>query len=202
MTTTALDSITAHRPGRPRPGRFIAALVLALATAPAMAADSWHIDHDDSVLGFSGTQQGGEFEGRFEAFSAEMRFSPDDLDDSGFEVSIDVGSITTGSRRRDRELPGEDWFAMDRFPEATFLTREIREDGDGFEAVGELTIREHTREVVLPFQWTTDGNRATMTGETRIDRTSFGVGQGEWADADAVGHMVTVVVDLRLQRAD
>jgi hypothetical protein len=35
-----------------------------------------------------------------------------------------------------------------------------------------------------------------MTGKAVLDRTTFGVGQGEWAAPNPVAHAVTVTVDL------
>lgn len=176
-------------------------LMTLLATAPALGADAWSIDHDQSDLTFEATQQGGSFEGYFGSFSADMRFAADDLDNSAFDVTVDVTSIDTGSRQRDRELPKSDWFAFDAFPKATFKTSEIRETAEGYEAVGELRIRESAHEITLPFTWDTEGDTAEMAGAVTIDRTRYGVGQGDWTDPDAVGHGVTVQVDLTLSRA-
>lgn len=177
------------------------ALLAAMAASPAFAADSWNILHDDSSLTFEATQQGGTFDGGFDRFEADMRFSADDLAGSRFDVTVDVTSIHTGSSQRDRELPKDNWFHFDEYPEATFRTTEIRSAGDGYEAVGELTIRGNTHEIVLPFTWETEGDRARMDGEVTIDRTRYGVGQGDWEDPDAVGHEVTVIVELTLERA-
>ena len=175
-------------------------LMALLMTSPAIAADAWTIEHDQSHLTFEATQQGGTFEGYFGTFSAELRFSADDLENSGFDVTVDVTSIDTGSSQRDRELPKSDWFAFDAFPKATFKTSEIRETAEGYKAVGELRIRDAAHEITLPFTWDTADDRAEMVGAVTIDRTRYGVGQGDWTDPDAVGHSVTVQVDLTLSR--
>ncbi len=183
--------------------RLIALPLLAFVVSPVAAATDWDVQYEESRLGFTATQQGGEFDGRFRAFDATMRFSPDDLAGSGFDVTIDVTSITTGSGDRDEQLPAQEWFYFERYPEASFVTREIRAvDGGEFayEAVGELTIRGNTHEVVLPFDWRIDGEMANMEGRVAIDRTRYGVGQGEWANGDTVGREVTVEVDLTLEK--
>lgn len=177
-------------------------LTALLAASPVLGADTWSINHDESDLTFEATQQGGTFEGYFGEFTADMRFSADDLENSGFDVTVDVTSIDTGSSQRDQELPKSDWFDFDDFPEATFNTSEIRETADGYEAVGELRIRDAAHEITLPFTWNTDGDAAQMQGEVTIDRTRYGVGQGDWTDPDAVGHDVRVKVDLTLTRAE
>ena len=69
-----------------------------------------------------------------------------------------------------------------------------------FEARGHLTIRDVTRDVLLPFTFTpaADGQHATLAGGTTIRRLDFGVGQGEWTDTTWVGNEVKIHFDLRL----
>ena len=112
-------------------------------------------------------------------------------------VVIDMASAETGSAERDGALQGADWFAASRFPQARFETTSLRSlGGDRFEAEGLLTIRDVTRTVVLPFvlQPVADGVRAR--GELTIDRTTYGVGQGQWADPRWVALPVAVRFDL------
>jgi polyisoprenoid-binding protein YceI len=53
----------------------------------------------------------------------------------------------------------------------------------------------------LPFRLTIDGDRATVAGVTSLDRTAFGVGQGEWASSDQIPAKVSVRIDLKAVRA-
>lgn len=187
---------------RLRLGFMLGLGVAGFVSGTASAATEWTIIHADSRLGFEATQQGGEFEGRFESFSADMRFSADDLAASRFDVRIDTASVETGSAQRDSALPDDEWFNVDAFGEATYVADKIRATGDGYVAEGTLTIRDNSHPVALPFTWQVDGDRAMMDGAVVIDRTRFGVGQGEWSDPSVAGHEVRVVVDLTLSKAD
>lgn len=181
---------------------LIACVVLVLAV-PAGASE-WRVEHEASELAFAATQDGSRFEGRFRRFQAGMRFDPADLDSSRFDVTIRTASATTGDAQRDRRLPRVAWFHSDAFPEARFETRSIR-PGEGayaYRAVADLTIRDTTRRIVLPFDWSGDGDTAVMEGQVTLDRTEFGIGQGQWAACSTVSCQVTVMVDLRLQRQD
>ena len=180
--------------------RWLLIAALGLAITPA-SAEQWTIDHDNSRLGFVGVQSGAEFTGEFETFSAVMRFDPDNLAASSFDVSIDVTSFNSRSSERDSTVSGKDWFWFSQFPEATYKTESIRKTGpDQYEADGKLTIRTKTRSVGLPFTWVIDGDTATMTGETTLVRTHFDVGKGEWRSGKTVGLKVDVQVDLKLTR--
>ncbi len=53
-----------------------------------------------------------------------------------------------------------------------------------------------TRPVVLPFTLVITGNTAKMNGQLVLDRTAFGVGQGQWRTGSTVATQVTVTVNL------
>ncbi|MGF1527752.1 MAG: YceI family protein [Candidatus Competibacterales bacterium] len=181
-----------------RVAAVVAALGSATAASPALA-ESWQIDHDQSALRFVFSQEGSGVEGEFRDFSAEMVFDPDDLANSGFDVTIDVTSVDTGLVDRDELLAASDWFGFDDFPKARFVTKRFEALGDHrYRAVADLTIRAITQEVELPFTWTVDGGTAEMDGETVLDRTRFEVGTGEWSSDETVGFEVEVKVDLTL----
>ena len=178
--------------------RLLMTVLLAL---PGLTlASDWQIQHDNSRLGFVGTQSGAEFKGEFERFEADMRFDSDALDASGFDVRIDVTSFNSRSSDRDSTVSGKDWFWFSRFPEARYTTTSIRRTGpDQYEADGQLTIRDKTHDVRLPFRWVIDGDTATMVGQTTLLRTRFDVGTGEWRSGKTVGLQVDVLVDLTLK---
>jgi len=179
-----------------------AAAAAVLFTGHASAATTWNVVQDQSRLGFTATQQGGEFDGQFQRFKADMRFAADDLAHSRFDVTVDIASVDTGSRQRDRYLPGGEWFDTDQYPKATFETTSFQHvDGDRFKAEGKLTIKGNTHPITLPFTWTTQGDAARMEGDVTLDRSNYKVGTGEWAAGDTVGLNVDVHVRLKLERA-
>lgn len=164
-------------------------------------ASAWHVNHADSRVAFTGTQQGGEFTGRFRHFDADIRFAADALPQSRIEVRVDVTSLDTGSSRRDRALAGPDWFDFARYPQARFTSESIRAASDGrYQAKGQLTIKGTTRETTVPLSWRREGDSASLEANFTIDRTAFGVGQGQWASTDTVGRSVRVDATLSLQR--
>lgn len=179
---------------------LVALVVAATWSVPALASD-WAIDHSNSRLGFVGTQSGAEFTGEFEQFEAVMRFDPENLEASGFDVTIDVTSFNSRSGDRDSTVAGKDWFWFKKFPAATYKTESIRNTGPNtYEAVGVLTIRNKSQTVPLPFTWVIDGDTATMDGDTTLTRTNFDVGTGEWRSGKTVGLQVDIQVDLKLTR--
>lgn len=171
--------------------------VMLTAGLPVQAADQWNVVGDKSAVEFTGTQLGAEFTGEFEAFTANITFSPDDLAGSSVEVLIDIASANTQSADRDSQIVAPDWFDAAQWPTAKFVTKSFTETSAGkYEAVADLTIRDVTREVVLPFDLVITDRTAEAVGSVTIKRTDFGVGQGQWTDTSQVGDDVTIKVTI------
>ena len=90
---------------------FRLALALGLFAAPlaAQAAD-WTVDPAKSRIGFSGTQVGAPFKGRFTRYDARIDFDPAKPEAGKAVVLIDLTSAETGDKQRDEALPQADWF--------------------------------------------------------------------------------------------
>ena len=173
-----------------------AAGVAAFLAVPASAAH-WTVDAAKSKLGFSVLWSNEPFVGVFRSWKAEIDFDPADLAHSHVVTTIDLASEASDSADSDDGLKGALGFAVDKFPTARFETTHITRLADGaYVADAKLTIRGVTKQVNLPFKLAFDGNRVRMTGKASLDRSAFGVGQGEWAASTPVAHMVTVSVDL------
>ncbi len=83
------------------------------------------------------------------------------------------------------------------YPQARFETKSFRHlNGNRYEADGVLTIRDAAKPVVLPFTLEKAQSGTRARGELVIDRTDFGVGQGQWASPQLVAHEVTIRFDL------
>lgn len=196
------EPIEAAGPDEP----LIAAPAVQQAAAPEPEAAGpgepavWRLD-DGSKLAFETAWGAMKVEGAFRRFTADIRFSPDALDRSRVSVTIDVASVDTGDPQRDQALPGYDFFDVDDHPRATFVAERFEHrGGDRYLARGQLTLRGVTRPVDLPFELDIDGESARVRGETSLDRTAFGVGQGEFAATDQVPAQVKIEVDIRARR--
>jgi polyisoprenoid-binding protein YceI len=183
---------------------IVFAVALATAAAPALAAPapSWNVDAANSKLGFKGTMNADAFNGVFHRWTAQIAFDPKNLAASHVTVSIDMTSATTGDADRDQALPSPDWFSAKAQPRATFTSASFKDLGGGkYQAAGDLTIRGVKRPVVLPFTLAISGDTAKMNGAVDLNRTVFGVGQGQWKTGDVVGTQVSVTVALTAHRA-
>lgn len=152
-------------------------------------------------LGFTGRWNGDAVAGRFGRWDADIKFSPNDLAKSRIKVTVDLATADTGDGQRDDSLKGSDFFDSGAHPKAVYTAREIRHlGGDRYEARGTLDLRGVEKPATLRFTLSIDGNRARVSGSTRIDRTAFGVGQGEWAATDAIAAGVDIAFSFSATR--
>jgi polyisoprenoid-binding protein YceI len=180
---------------------FRFATLALLAAGTAFAATLWRMEPTASQLSFVGKQAGAEFTGKFERFSADIRFDPTDLANSKFIVDIETASVNTKDKERDDILKGKDLFDAKRWPKARYVADTFTTNGgDKFSATGKLTLRDITRDVPIEFTFTPDpaGKNAWLKGSTPLKRLEFGVGQGEWKDTQWVSNDVRVEFALRL----
>ena len=106
-----------------------------------------------------------------------------------------------GDEQRDASLPASDWFDAATHPKAVFTAAKFEKTGEGaYVAHGTLDLRGVKKPVNLPFKLKIVGDKAQMTGETSLDRTLFGVGQGEFTATDQVPAKVTVRVLVNATR--
>jgi cytochrome b561/polyisoprenoid-binding protein YceI len=152
-------------------------------------------------LGFTARWNGEAIDGRFGGWRAAIRFSPDELAKSTIRVTVDLASADTGDRQRDDSLKSSDFFDVGSHPNAVFAARAVRHlGGDRYEARGTLDLHGVSKPATVRFTLRIDGDKARVTGTARIDRTAFGVGQGEWAATDAIAAGVDVAFSFSATR--
>lgn len=172
-------------------------VALIFPATPCQAAPEWVMDEANSKLSFAAQQGDETFAGGFKKFSADIRFSAEDLANSKITVTIDTGSIFAGSDERDAALPGAGWFDVNRFPQAQFVTQSITATGlNNYVATAKLTIRDVTQDVKLPFTLTQQDGKTRANGSIVLQRNIFGIGQGEFLSDGWVKYPVTVRIDI------
>jgi polyisoprenoid-binding protein YceI len=175
------------------------AVAVATATNPASCA-SWHSVADNSNLLFIPTFEGTPAPGKFPQFSVCMGFEPEQPQAGRLEVWIDITSADMDSADLNQEISRGEWFDSLQFPEAHFLSEHIESSSNSaFVAHGRLTLKGVEREVDVPFSWKNEGTARRMNGELTLKRSHFGIGTGEWAEAESIGFDVTVRFSVFLE---
>ena len=176
--------------------------LMVIAVSPAMAEMAWKVE-PDSTVGFVATQAGANVEGRFENFTAEIAFDPEDLESSKVMVEIDIASVNSESKDRDDAIRSDGLFDVATWPTARFEAARFEKQNLWYLAHGTLTLRDVTMEVTLPFQLTIKEDaasgapaHASAKGELKVNRLDYGVGQGIWRDTSVVGNEVVIRIAI------
>lgn len=147
------------------------------------------IDRGHSYMGFSIKYMGfAQVRGRFEDFSGAIRYDENDISKLSASIIIKTASIDTDHNFRDRDLKSANWFDAENYPEIKFQTKSIDESAPGIEIIGDLTIKNVTKEVRLKLEGQSGlqkdirgDSQIIFTASTTIDRTEFGVKGERWS---------------------
>ncbi len=185
----------------------LALLAVVSIAATALDATLWKVDKSHSRVGFEVTHFFTPVNGTFDNYDAVVNFDPSNLGQSSIEVKIDVNSVNTQNEKRDGHLRTPDFFNADQYPSISFKSSEIVSTGDNsFTAKGQLTIKDVTKEIELPFTLLgvadnpfNEGTKvAGITSQLNISRTDYDVGTGNWASDAVIGDEVSITLNMEL----
>ncbi|MBX3064015.1 MAG: YceI family protein [Anaerolineae bacterium] len=121
--------------------------------------------------------------GGFKNYSGTVQIDETNPQNSKVEVSIDVASLQTGDEKRDGHLKSADFFDVEKYPTMTFKSKRVElpapNSTEHFKLIGDLTIKDVTKEVVLDV--TNEGRQKTPWGTTAAGFTaSTSVNRKDW----------------------
>ena len=172
-----------------------------------MKTNAWKIDESHSGIHFAVRHMViAKVHGQFRRWSADLAIDEADLARSSVAVTIEAASIDTGNAQRDGHLRSPDFFDADRFPALTFRSRRIEPAGkDVYRVVGDLTIRDVTREVTLDTElggFVNGGEGARLAGfaaKTSIQRSDFGIVWNQVLEAGGLAVSDRVDIEIEIE---
>ncbi len=177
----------------------VAAALVAMMSAPAMAAD--YVQAPGSTLVFASQYDGETFTGSFPGFTTRLSFDPAQLANAKLDVTIPLAGAKTGNADRDSTLQEADFFDVAKYAQARYTASKFRSlGGNRYAADGTLSLRGVSKPVTLNFTWT-PGAKPVLSGKATVKRLDFGVGGGDWADTQTIPNEVAVSTKVVLQPA-
>ena len=167
---------------------------------------TWTIDASHTRLGFIARHaMVTKVRGSFEDVAGTIVIDAANPSGSTATVAVQLASVSTGSPDRDAHLRSPDFFDVDVNKEMTFASTTVKQDGDEFMMVGDLTIKGVTQTVELELEPTgvvTDpfgSVRAGFEGQAEISRKDYGL---TWNVAlEAGGVLVSDKIKIQLDVA-
>lgn len=174
---------------------------LAVAQTSTWVPDTAHSEVDFSVIHMSLSK----VRGRFAISGGTIAMNDADITKSTVKMAIDVRSLDTGQEMRDSVLKSSNFFDVDKFPTATFVSTSVAKHGNGLTVNGNLTLNGVTKPVTLEV----DGPTGPVSGvdhkphegfsaTTTLSRLAFGIGANY--PTSIVGDEVQLTVDLDVMK--
>jgi polyisoprenoid-binding protein YceI len=136
---------------------------------------------------------GTEVEGKFKGFSGVLKFDAKDLANSSLSATVDASTIDTDNSLRNKHLKEkESFFYVAKYPQLKMKTTKIEKNGENFIGYFDLTIKETTKNVKIPFTFKQEGEKASFQGSAVINRRDWSVGSGTLGMSDNVTFTIIV----------
>ena len=155
--------------------------LLLLTLSLAAQSRTFRADTTHTVLGFKASTLLFDVPGRFTRYQADIQGDPTTLAGARVRLDIDARSVDTGNATRDEHLRSADFFDAAKHPSITFVSREVKREGDRVVVRGTLTMHGVSRELSLPFMPAEGVNGAgvrtwSYRATVPLDRLDYGVG--------------------------
>lgn len=152
-------------------------LIFLITATIAYSGYSQTVDAEQSVVEFSVKNLGfNKVKGTIKGMSGTVAFDPKDLTKAKFNTSIDVATLDTGNKKRDKHLRSEDFFEAENYSTIRFESKKIEKTADGYNTSGTLTIKDVSKMIEIPFTVVEAGNKMTLNGTLTINRKDYNVG--------------------------
>lgn len=131
--------------------------------------------------------------GSFRGLTGDIVFDPARPAVCRFQVAVAAATLDTGIGARDNHLRKRDYFAVADYPTLRFVSTRVTVNsaGEGT-AYGQLTLRDVTKEVAIPFRTLRDKDDLVFMGALTVNRRDFGVGGSSLTLADEVAVQLRV----------
>lgn len=170
----------------------------------ALKLDTSHSQVEFSVRHLGISKVGGEFL----KFDTDVIWDDENPTQSSIKSKIDVTSIDTGNKKRDKHLQSDDFLNAKEFPFITFESTSIsptEKNKDVFYVTGKLTIKETTKNIAFPLEIVGEvkgprgKTRTAMEAEFKINRFDYDI---SWDNKLKDGKLIvddTVKIEIAIQ---
>lgn len=147
----------------------------------SMKAVSYKIDQQKSKITWLAKKVSGEHTGEIKVAAGNLSFDKELL--VGGNFTLDTRSITV-SDLKDEETNGklvghlknDDFFAVDKFPEAKFVITDVKKKSDErYDIQGNLTIKGITKSIDFPATAKIEGQHIVAKAKVNVNRTHYDI---------------------------
>ena len=155
-------------------------------SAAASTTTTWNIDPAHTSIEFAAKHMMiTTVRGRIVDLHGSIEVNEQQPNASHTEVAMEAKSIDTRNEQRDQHLRSADFLDVDKWTHVTFRSRKVdgarAREGSQFKVVGDLTIKDVTKEITLDVTYEGrgkdpwGGERVSFSADTKIDRREWGL---------------------------
>ena len=161
------------------------------------------ISAENSKVEFTGSKVTGKHDGGFKTFSGTIDLVNNKAEESKVAVDIDVNSIFTDDEKLTGHLKTADFFDVEKFPKASFVSTKIVPDaakGAGnYTVTGDFDLHGQKKSITFPAKIEVKDDKVEVDAEFSINRKDFGIVYAGKTD-DLIRDDVVIKLDLESPR--
>ena len=158
---------------------------------------------ETSKVEFTGSKVTGKHDGGFKEFSGNIDLVNNKPEESQVAVDIVMKSVFTDTDGLTTHLQTGDFFEVEKFPKASFVSTKIVADtakgADNFTVTGDLELHGQKKSITFPAKITVNPTEVAVNAEFSINRKDFGIVYAGKAD-DLIRDEVVIKLNLKSLR--
>ena len=147
----------------------LAATIIISSAFTLVSATNWKLKDENYAVKFTSPK----VEGVFKGLKTEIVFDENNLAGSSIKATIQSGTVNTGNGMRNKHA--KEGLGADQYATISFASTSIAKTSTGYEATGNLTIKDVTKEIKLPFTFTKDAAGGTFAGKFSVVPSQYHV---------------------------
>lgn len=154
---------------------YPALVAIALGTSAFTVVNTttqWKVKEDAYTVKFTSK----DFDGNFKGLQSVLLFDPANLAASKLTATIDVSTINTGNGMRNGHA--KKGLDAGTFKTVKFVSTSITKTASGYEATGDLTIKDITKQIKIPFTFTPNSDGGVFSGTFSVKPAEYNVTKG------------------------
>jgi polyisoprenoid-binding protein YceI len=161
------------------------------------------ISPENSKVEFTGSKVTGKHDGGFKAFKGTIDLVNNKPEESKVSVDIDTNSIFSDDDKLTGHLKSADFFEVEKYPKATFVSTKITPDAGGsagnYTVTGDFDLHGQKKSITFPARITMSDAEVAVDTEFSINRKDFGIVYAGKTD-DLIRDDVVIRLNLKSPR--
>jgi polyisoprenoid-binding protein YceI len=168
-----------NNPGKDKPQATVSSATPTTASTAASAGTlTYNLSQDNSKVEFTGAKITGKHNGSFGKFTGTIALDGDKPETGKVTIDIEMSSLTADQDKLIGHLKSGDFFDVEKFPKATFVSSSVKATSGGaapYSITGNLTMKGVTKSISFPATIRVSGDAIDASAEFAINRKDWGI---------------------------